>query len=232
MPHDTPQETPTFDREAINTLAREFSIPESKKDELANILEMAARKYYWAEGLAKDAESLAKTRAILEKLKRRALAVQETLEELPKDIIRTFEEITIYDSLEFQKKGKFASHVLPTLTLENIDGEPDESIILVEIAEVSEHMKAIARLSQKTNEQLPKGTTGRKSNEALSLWIAYLAYYWRKDLGRKFTRDELSGGVAVSEAARFCVQTSSYLDQDIPSSLILKAMKKYIKNNK
>jgi len=193
---------------------------------------MAAQKYYWADALAKDANSLAKTRAILEKLKRRALAVQQTLEQLPDDIVRTFEEITTYDSLKLLKDYDPASPMPPTLTLENIDSGPDGTIILVEIAEVSEHMSAIARLSEKTKNQLPRGTSGRKSSRALHLWISYLAHFWSGTLKRKFTRDELAGGEAVSEAARFCVRASSYLNDDIPSSLILKAMKNYIKNNK
>ena len=93
-------------------------------------------------------------------------------------------------------------------------------------------LEALARLSLETKQLLPKAKFGRPTDRALDIWIANLALFWTKYLNKKFTRDDMGGGIPLSQAADFCSRASGYLDEEIPGTLIMKSMKNYIKNNK
>ena len=230
--YNAPNKAPHFSQEAVDILADEFSISGSQKQDLNFMLEQGARMYFSAKEFGENSDRPANTRATLNKLMRRSNALRETLEELPYEVARKFEEITLNDSLKILEKGGRKFHDQPTLTLETLDTFPGDSIPIVEIQDMIQLVDAIARLSAETKELLPNAKFGRPTDQALDLWIANLAHFWSKHLNKKFTRDDLGGGIPISPAAEFCSRASEYLDRDIPGTLIMKSMKKYIKSNK
>lgn len=232
MTHKSSNAAPYFSQEIIDTLAKDFSISAVQKPNLEFMLNQGAQMYFRTKEVNESTVKPAEHRAILDKLRRRAVALRETLDELPRDAVRSFDEITSYDSLEILEKGGRAFHDQPTLTLEPLEAVPGETITTIEISDLIQYLDAIARLSVETKEKLPDAELGRPTDHALEIWIANLAHLWTKKLGREFTRDDLGGGIPLSQAAEFCSRASSYLDDKIPGTLIMKSMKRYIKNNK
>lgn len=232
MVYIAPGEAPYFSQETVDTLAGDFSISDSQKQNLKFMLEQGASMYFRAKDVGENDVRPADTRSILDKLMRRAASLRETLDELPDDIVRRFDEITNNDSLKILEKGGREFHDQPTLTLETLDTVPGESIPIIEIQDMVHLLEALARLSLETKQLLPKAKFGRPTDRALDIWIANLALFWTKYLNKKFTRDDMGGGIPLSQAADFCSRASGYLDKEIPGTMIMKSMKNYIKNNK
>ena len=232
MTYNAFNEAPYFSQETVDTLASEFSISGSQKQDLNFMLEQGARMYFRTRDIIESDVKPADIRTTLNKLVRRTAALRETLGELPYEVTRVFDEITNTDSLAILDKGGRNFHDQPTLTIETLDTVPGESISTIELSDMIQFLDAISRLSLETKQQLPKAKFGRPTDRALDIWIANLSLFWTKHLGRKFTRDDMGGGIPLSQAAEFCSRASGYLDEEIPGTLIMKSMKNYIKKNK
>lgn len=72
--------------------------------------------------------------------------------------------------------------------------------------------------------------TGASQDHALRMWIGNMARLWENTVQRAFTRDATNRNDPVSEAARFCIIAFKYVDQTMPKSRILNAMKQQIQD--
>ncbi|KEP70708.1 hypothetical protein DL1_15595 [Thioclava dalianensis] len=109
------------------------------------------------------------------------------------------------------------------------EGDPSPVAIALQAKDLSKIISGIRDVAEAAIDDQKTGRAGKKSDDALRLWITNIETIWIDILGRPFSRDVTDAGDPISEAARFCVEAFKPIDAALPSSRVLNAMKTRIK---
>lgn len=217
----------TYTPEAFSGLCEEFQIPPELRDEVLRRLEDSAavwRRYHRSEEprplahhvrqelqkLAKHAASLAASYHALTDEARRALTMRQ-------------EHHAMHGALEALTA---ASPPYPYLHIPSADRDP--VVIEAEPSDIARLVEGLGMIAEEASGRVSPQKAGTRRSEALRLWISNVQLIWTDLLGRPFTRDFLSNGEPVSEAARFCIAAFAPIDPKTPKTRVDNAMRQHI----
>lgn len=221
---------PYFSKDVFQDLCEAYSIPHALKDEVYRHLEDSADIYHTYRNNRDDAPRPAERKAALEEIASLATELHHRLDNL--------DDFTATHFWRFEAQAQDAAF---TEGVETTDFghqisrrkiSDEEEVVWWETPDVLvRSVQIIRKYAELAAEGLPEDQGGPRRLEGLRMWTGNMFNLWEKILGRRFTLDYLAGE-PVSDAARFCVAALQPVDPEVPTSRVISAMRRMIRDRR
>lgn len=225
-----------YDEAAVKRLAEEFGLAAEKGlEELSERLEGAALVYRVYHSNEDDGPTTAEVKAALANVRKHAAKLEEALKEIdPRSawhLWRFDSEVEAQASrLDAIGTASETTRFGHSITRMQIDAETTV-IDRLEPKKLVEAVSVLRNYAAEAISALPESEAGRKSSEALRMWIANADGVWRDFTDKPFTLKRHKGQPAT-DAAAFCVQAFAPVDPNVPASAVMNEMEKRIKKRR
>ena len=217
----------TYTQEAFSALCETFGIPADVHDELRQSLEDCAaiwRRFRLAEEPRPPAHHV---RQELKTLAKQAAKLTASYDALSDDARRALTMMQEQHAMRGVPQAlTMASPPYPYLHMPS--GASFNEALLAELSDIARLVEGLRAVAEDASDWVTPQKAGTRRSEALRMWMANAHLIWTRLLGRPFTRDSLSNGEPISEAARFCVAAFAPVDPDTPKTRIDHEMRQLI----